>query len=279
MTRNPDAPAVGRRAQALLDRPEGHALFLDIDGTLLEMAPTPDMVQVPPALPALLGDLVVRLDGAVALLTGRRIASADCLLQPLRLIASGVHGTELRSEPGGEIAMLAPPIPPAMAAAVAALGGRAEGILVERKGAGIAVHYRHAPHARDRLVTELRAIVATDAGFVLREGRMVLEIGPGGFSKGSALALLHARPPFAGRRPVMIGDDVGDESALREAERRGGVPLRVAGEHFSAANADFAGVDAVRAFLTTFAARPSASPMTRGARGEWRRAPAGGRER
>ena len=127
---------------------------------------------------------------------------ADCLLQPLRLIASGVHGTELRSEPGGEIAMLAPPIPPAMAAAVAALGGRAEGILVERKGAGIAVHYRHAPHARDRLVTELRAIVATDAGFVLREGRMVLEIGPGGFSKGSALALLHARPPFAGRRPT-----------------------------------------------------------------------------
>jgi trehalose 6-phosphate phosphatase len=264
MTREQITSTEKERARALLDCPEAYALFLDIDGTLLEMAPAPDAVHVPPALPAILEELVFGLNGAVALLTGRRIASADRLLHPLRLIACGVHGTELRSELGGQIAMLAPPIPPALAAAVTALGGLADGVLIERKGAGIAVHYRHAPQLRDRLATELRGIVASCAGLVLREGRMVLEIGPGGFSKGSALALLHAQAPFAGRRPVMIGDDSGDETALHEAEARGGVALRVAGEHFSAAAADFAGVEAVRGFLGAFAAAMRTRTMTQG---------------
>jgi trehalose 6-phosphate phosphatase len=262
MTRESNASMAAGRAQALLDNPDGHALFVDIDGTLLEMAPTPDAVSVPPALLGVLEELVARLGGAVALLTGRRIASADRLLRPLRLIASGVHGTELRAERNGRICMLAPPLPPAIVTKVDALGGIADGILVERKGAGMAVHYRHAPHLQGRLAAEVSAIVASCPGLVVREGRMVLEIGPSGYSKGSALALLNARAPFAGRRPVMIGDDVGDESALAEAERRGGVALRVAGEHFSGAMADFEGVRAVHAWLAAFAT--ALRPMTRG---------------
>jgi trehalose 6-phosphate phosphatase len=263
MIRESNASTAARRAQALLDNPDGHALFLDIDGTLLEMAPAPDAVCVPPALLGVLEELVVRLSGAVALLTGRRIASADRLFHPLRLAASGVHGTELRAERGGRICMLASPLPPAIIAKVDALGGIAEGILVERKGAGMAVHYRHAPHLQHRLAAELRAIVASAPGLIVRAGRMVLEIGPSGFSKGSALALLHAREPFAGRRPVMIGDDIGDESALSEAERLGGVALRVAGEHFSDATADFAGVRAVHAWLAAFATSLHPAPMAR----------------
>jgi trehalose 6-phosphate phosphatase len=265
MTREGNASTVARRADALLDNPDGRALFLDIDGTLLEMAPTPDAVCVPPGLLTVLEELAARLGGAVALLTGRCIASADCLFQPLRLVAAGVHGTELRAERGGRISMLAPPLPPAIVAKVEALGGIAKGILIERKGAGMAVHYRHAPDLQRRLAAELRAIGTSCPGLVVREGRMVLEIGPSGFSKGSALALLQERAPFAGRRPVMIGDDVGDESALSEAERLGGVALRVAGEHFSGATADFDGVRAVRAWLAAFATSLCRGPMAQGA--------------
>jgi len=243
-----------RRAQAVLESPRNRALFVDIDGTLLGMAPTPDGVCVPPRLVCLLGELAQRLGGAVALLTGRRIANADRLFEPLRLIASGVHGTELRSEKGGEIAMLAEPLSPLLAEAITGLGAIASGILIERKGSGIAVHYRHAPALRQALECELGAIVASRDDLVLRRGRMVLEIGPRGFSKGSALALLASRPPFAGRCPVMVGDDVGDESALLEAERLGGVALRVAGEHFSREAADFAGVASVHAWLEALAA-------------------------
>jgi trehalose 6-phosphate phosphatase len=254
MTQHTEASMAERRARAVLQSPHGRALFIDIDGTLLEMAPTPDAVCVPSGLVALLEDLAVELGGAVALLTGRRIANADRLLHPLRLIASGVHGTELRSDRGGRIAMLAPPIPSAIVKTINDLSGIAAGILVERKGSGMAVHYRHAPLAQARLESELRAIVGRRGDLLLRQGRMVLEIGPSGFSKGSALASLQAQAPFAGRRPVMVGDDVGDESALLEAEKLGGVALRVAGEHFSRATADFDGVRGVHAWLRNFAA-------------------------
>jgi trehalose 6-phosphate phosphatase len=253
------------RAAAVLQNPHGRALFIDIDGTLLEMAATPDAVRVPFGLVALLEDLVNQLDGAVALLTGRRIANADRLFHPLRLVVSGVHGTELRSERRGRIAMLAPPIPPAVVKAINDLSGIAAGILVERKGSGMAVHYRHAPLAQERLEAELRAIVGRRNDLLLRRGRMVLEVGPSGFSKGSALASLQARAPFAGRRPVMVGDDVGDESALLEAEKLGGVALRVAGEHFSRATADFEGVRGVHAWLRAFAAALRATAKTRAA--------------
>ena len=102
----------GPGARALGER-RWLALFIDIDGTLLGIAPTPDAVHVPPSLIALLERLVLGLDGAVALLTGRRIADADRLFAPLKLIAAGVHGTELRSERSGSIMMLAPPVSPA----------------------------------------------------------------------------------------------------------------------------------------------------------------------
>jgi trehalose 6-phosphate phosphatase len=230
------------------------ALFIDIDGTLLGIAPTPDAVLVPPSLIEVLERLVLGLDGAVALLTGRRIADADRLFAPLKMIAAGVHGTELRSERSGSIIMLAPPVSPQFVEAVNRIGALSPGVLVEQKGAGMAVHYRNAPEATQEVITELNRIVADDTyDITLRRGRKVVEALPRGFSKATALTWLAERPPFKGRMPVMIGDDVGDESALQLAEKLGGAGLRVAGEHFSRSEADFDGVDSVRAWLADLA--------------------------
>jgi trehalose 6-phosphate phosphatase len=244
------------KAEAVLADPGRWALFVDIDGTLLGMAPTPDAVTVPEGLVQLLDAVVRRLGGAVAILTGRRIADADRLFAPLRLVASGVHGTELRSERDGPIAALAAPITSEVVEAMSRISAIASGILIEQKGSGIAVHYRNAPLARRALETELAAFIASSSyDLVLRQGRKVLEAVPRGFSKGSALTTLVTHAPFKGRLPVMIGDDVGDESAFVAAERLGGLGLRVAGEHFERGGADFDGVDSVLAWLRELAGR------------------------
>jgi trehalose 6-phosphate phosphatase len=259
-----DVSASGRASSVLAD-PDRWALFVDIDGTLLDVAATPDAVTVPSGLVQLLDSVVAGLGGAVAILTGRRIADADRLFAPLKLAASGVHGTELRSERGGPVAILAPPIPSEVIHAMNNIASIASGILVEQKGCGVAVHYRNAPLARRALETELAAIVAASSyDLVLRQGRKVLEAVPRGFSKGTALAALASRPPFMGRRPVMVGDDVGDESAFLAAERLGGLALRVAGEHFGSGTADFDGVHSVRAWLKALASQLAMQEAARG---------------
>jgi trehalose 6-phosphate phosphatase len=236
--------------------PDRWALFIDIDGTLLGVAATPDAVIVPAGLVQLLDSVVRGLGGAAAVLTGRRVADTDRLFAPLELIASGVHGTELRSERGGPVAILAPPIPPEVIQAMNNIASIASGILVEQKGCGVAVHYRNAPLARRALESEMAAIVAASSyDLVLREGRKVLEAVPRGYSKGTALMTLASRPPFKGRRPVMVGDDVGDESAFLAADSLGGLGLRVAGEHFDSGTADFDGIASVRAWLNALASR------------------------
>ncbi len=228
-----------------------HALFLDLDGTLVDIAPTPEGIEIPSDLVPTLTRISSALDGALAINTGRPIAEVDTFLSPLRLIASGIHGSEIRTSAGGAIKNNAPLLEPAIIEAVRDLERIAPGVMVEAKRFSIAVHYRLAPEYAPRLEAEMQAIIGGGPDhLVLSYGRKVLEIVPNQVSKGAALALLMQLPAFRGRRPIMIGDDVSDQSAFEEAERLGGMALRVAGELYPAATADFAGPSHVRAWLS-----------------------------
>jgi trehalose 6-phosphate phosphatase len=242
-----------------LARSERWALFLDVDGTLLDISPTPEQVSVPPQLVATLQRLRDAFGGAVALLTGRQVAETDRLFAPLELVTAGVHGTELRHSFGGPVEFLSPPIPADAIAALRRIAQSFPGVRVEPKGPGVAVHYRSAPATRDALNAALAGFIAERAPpLALCRGRMVFELVPQGFSKARALDALVAKPPFAGRRPVMIGDDAGDEGAFSTAERLAGRALRVAGEHFRGSRTDFADAASVRLWLAELTRRAMA---------------------
>jgi trehalose 6-phosphate phosphatase len=230
------------------------ALFLDLDGTLIDIAPTPASVRIPSGLARLLDQLVRRLGGALAILSGRPIGDVERLLSPLAPVAAGVHGAELRLMPQGEILFLAEPIDANISRAVHRLANRHLGVFVETKRSSIAVHYRQAPTLAPLLEAEL-ALVLEDGPdhLILAHSRQVLEIVPRHISKGAALEVIMELPSFAGRSPIMIGDDIPDLSAMDAAIRRGGRGLRVAGEHFSQVEADFANPTAVRAWLQSLA--------------------------
>ena len=233
-----------------------YALFLDCDGTLLDIAPTPNEVRVPGGLVELLVRLSKGLGGALAVLTGRRLAEIDVLLAPAKLIGAGVHGAEIRTVNAGAIARVASALPNSLVEEVVRRTQRLPGIIAEPKGPGLAVHYRLAPHLKDALESELRSLLTQYAdGLVLCPGRKLFEIIPAGHSKGTALETFCALPEFAGRRPIMIGDDMGDIAAFAAAWRLGGVGMRVAGEHFGHTNVELQNPKRVIAWLTSLAAR------------------------
>jgi trehalose 6-phosphate phosphatase len=243
-------------ADLLLEDPSDWALFLDLDGTLLEVAATPRCVSVPPELVPLLGRLVAGLEGAVGVISGRRVAEIDRLLAPLKLVAAGVHGSELRTSAHGEVQMAAEPLASGIVEAVNELSRLSPEIRIEPKGSSVAVHYRAAPWAGPAIEAALRRLL--DRGpehLILCPGRKVFEVVPAHISKGSALERLTQLPAFRLRRPIMIGDDVSDESALEAAVRLGGRGLKVAGEHFPKETAHFAGPAHVRAWLRDLAER------------------------
>lgn len=233
------------------------ALFLDLDGTLIDIAPTPDGVNIPEALPELLNRLQQRLGGALAILTGRPIADVDRLLAPLVPVAAGVHGAELRSIPDGEVMLMTPPIDGEIVRAVTRVADEHTGALVEIKLASIAVHYRQAPSLGALLEAALARILLDGPDhLILARGRQVLEIVPRQVSKGTALETIMRLPAFIGRRPIMIGDDIPDVSAFEAAVRLGGEGLKVAGEQFSPADASFSDPAEVRAWLGSLAEGP-----------------------
>ncbi|MDX2201854.1 MAG: trehalose-phosphatase [Hyphomicrobiaceae bacterium] len=228
--------------------PRRWALFLDFDGTLVDMASEPGAVRIPVGLPELLAALNRALGGALALNTGRRLATVDALLAPHRFSGAGVHGAEIRLHPHDDIRLPADQVPPALVGALRRLIGPSDGLVVEDKQVGIAVHYRKAPDAVGTLHRTLAELVRGWPGYKLRGGRMVYEIIPRAFSKATAIEFLLRHPPFLGRLPVVIGDDRGDEPAIKAARAMGGAAFTVGGEFF-ASGADFAGPASVRATL------------------------------
>jgi len=206
------------------------SLFLDVDGTLLEMAATPDGVRVEPSLNALLAKVSSRLQGALALVSGRPVADIDRLFAPQRWPAAGVHGLERRDATGHWHAH-----PPVDAAKIDRarmqlhrLSASLPGTIVEDKGPSVALHYRQAPQHEELARRGARAI-AREAGdeFHLLEGRKVLELRPDGADKADAVRAFLGEPPFAHSRPIFVGDDVTDRAALAEVERAGGLSVAV----------------------------------------------------
>jgi trehalose 6-phosphate phosphatase len=211
-------------ALPLLDSDD--ALFLDFDGSLVEIALTPDDVVVTPSLLALLQNLEARLNGAVAIVSGRPITELDSQLAPLQLAAAGEHGAELRRLNKGPIEQSVD-LPVSATQQLRALNEQLPGTALELKTAAAALHFRAAPQHEHAAVAGIRALAQQHAGYELMHGKMVAEFKPAGINKGMALAELAAQAPFAGRRPVFIGDDVTDEAGFMVVNELGGLSIRV----------------------------------------------------
>ncbi|MCW7538371.1 trehalose-phosphatase [Aquabacterium sp. A7-Y] len=232
------------------------ALFLDFDGTLADLAERPDEVLVAPELIATLRSLQQSLQGALAIVSGRPMAQLDALLDPLRLPLAGVHGAERRCADGSVQRVNPPPLDPVQARAEA-LAREIPGLIVERKPAAVALHYRQAPQAAARCVEVMEGAVRASAGLALLHGKMVLEAKPEGATKGHAIEAFLREPPFLGRRAVFAGDDVTDEAGFVAVHAAGGHTIKV-GDGETAARHRMATPAALRAWLAD-AARALAS--------------------
>jgi len=207
------------------------ALFLDFDGTLVEIAPLPHLVLVPAELPDLLDEVADRLGGAVAVVSGRPLGELARMLAPFAGTIAGQHGLERRRADGTVIRHGAHPELDRLRPLVAGFAARHEGVLFEDKGVGLALHYRQAPSlgARCRALVG-QAAMASNGALAALAGKMVIELMPRAGGKGRAIADFLAEAPFTGRLPVFVGDDTTDEDGFAVVNRLpGGVSVHVGG--------------------------------------------------
>lgn len=239
-------------------RSEFLALFLDVDGTLLEIAATPDAVRVEPQVRVLLRSLYLRTAGAVALISGRTIASLDGLFAPMAsMAAAGLHGFERRNATG---AYRRYPVPGEAVLELARVGlqdiaARYQGTLVEDKQFAFALHYRLAQESEVDLLREMDLIAArVRPQLQLQLGKMVAELRPATATKGDAVREFLREPPFCGRWPIYIGDDLTDESAFECINSVGGISIAVNVARPTAARFCLPHVGAVHAWLESLPA-------------------------
>lgn len=232
------------------------ALFLDVDGTLLDFANAPDAVHVAPELLDALASLQRQLDGAVALVSGRTLEQLDALFAPLQLPAAGLHGLQRR---GGDAAG------PAVSAMeplrrwrddAEALVAQFPGALVEDKGPTLALHWRGNPDAAPALRALAEAALPLLPDYRLQPGNQVIELRPAGADKGAAIDAMLEAEPFRARRPVFIGDDHTDEHGFEIVLARGGIAVLVGDRQPSVARHGLRDPDAVRAWLLAAAPAP-----------------------
>jgi trehalose 6-phosphate phosphatase len=238
-------------AQRLLEPPlsilDRAALLLDFDGTLVELAETPDAIEIPLGLPALIARLSSRLNGRVAIISGRSLEDLESHVGPLPVAVAGSHGVEIRID--GEVERSG--APPSLAHAREALARFAADdprLLVEDKVGTVALHFRRAPD-READSAALADLLAARHGLRVQPGKMVVELVPEGIDKGTALERLMAQPPFAGASPWFVGDDLTDEHGFAAAARAGGGGILVGPERETAAGWRLADVAAARRWL------------------------------
>ena len=225
------------------------ALFVDVDGCLLEFADHPDAVRVPPRLAGALVALRARLGGALALVSGRSLETLAGFFGAGAGTASGLHGLEQRID----IERIEAPAGPGELASVAAdaraLARLFPGAVVETKGPNLALHWRAAPRAAAPLASFADAACVRLPGYVVQAGACVVELRPRGCDKGDAIARFMARPPFRGRVPVFVGDDATDEPGFAAVNALGGVSVLVGPARATAARHALRDPAAVHAWL------------------------------
>jgi trehalose 6-phosphate phosphatase len=228
-----DIPSPGKTPLArstTLPRLSECAILLDIDGTLLDLAPTPREVWVPPGLSKTLNRLLERTSGALALVSGRSLNDIDLIFAPEQFPAVGGHGAEMRISADSEaVATHAPPMDKELKRRLAAIAKLSPGILLEDKGYSLALHYRLAPHA-EKAIYEAVSLIRADlpnAPIEVLPGKCVCEIKHSGFNKATGVTELMTFEPFKGRRPIFIGDDITDESVFAIMPDLGGLAFSV----------------------------------------------------
>ena len=228
---------------------DGAALFLDFDGTLVELAEAPDAIRVPGHLHPLLAGLSTRLDGRLGIISGRAIADLERHLGALPIALSGSHGLELRFADGRQQAVAEPAALAEARDRMKDFAGSAAGLLIEEKPASVALHYRGAPDQESQ-ATAFCTALARRTGLAVQAGKMVLELRPRGADKGDALLRLMAEPAFEGKRPVFVGDDLTDEHAFAAAAAMGGAGILVGPARATAARWRLDDVAAVATWLS-----------------------------
>jgi trehalose 6-phosphate phosphatase len=225
------------------------AWFLDVDGTLLEIEEHPDLVSADPRLKDLLRQLGEVYDGAVALISGRSLDQLDAIFGPNGIAVAASHGLELRPAKG-TVTCLAGAIPVRKAERIAAFVGEHPGLVLERKPFSIGVHFRARPDLAEEVRDTLEKVTAElDGEFKLQHGKMVVELLPLAADKGRAIHAFLAMPPFRGRRPVFVGDDVTDEQGFAVVNELGGLSVRVGHTGETAAKCRLENVSELRVWL------------------------------
>lgn len=207
------------------------AILLDIDGTILDMAATPREVWVPTGLRQTLTRLLDSTGGALALVSGRAIDDIDLIFSPLQLAAIGVHGAEMRTRGDGDVQTRVRPLSKALKRGLATVAELGPGILVEDKNYSLALHYRLAPEKGPAVLAAITTICANAPAepVEILPGKLVVDVKPAAINKGNAVTELMQYPPFAGRRPIFIGDDTTDLPVFSVIPTFGGRAYSVGG--------------------------------------------------
>jgi len=231
------------------------AILLDIDGTILDIAPSPPQVWVPTGLRQTLTHLVEMTGGAVALVSGRSINDIDLIFSPLQLAVIGVHGAEMRTSGDADVQMRTAPLSKSLKRKLATIAELGPGILVEDKVYSLALHYRLVPDKGPAVLAAVDKVCseAAQEAVEILPGKLVVEVKPAAINKGNAVSELMRHKPFAGRRPIFIGDDITDLPVFGIIPKLGGQAYSV-GRIIADVDGHFETPETVRSWLARIAA-------------------------